>query len=205
MNLTLLGVGFSYIRKHALQSFLLVLGIALGVALVTSVDLANKSAALSFSLSTEAFSGGATHRISGRNGSVDERVYVELIKRGINNTVPYIEDYVNAPELDGRTLRLIGIDPFSSLNSSESILSQDLPPETFTSLLTEPGAVLVPGSLSDSEGISKGDVLQISYGSVMDKVQVIGFIEPESSGRAIGIDGIIVSDISTAQELLNTT
>lgn len=203
MNLTLLGVGFSYIRKHALQSFLLVLGIALGVALVTSVDLANKSAALSFSLSTEAFSKGATHRITGRNGSVEEGVYVDLIKQGVSNVLPYVEDYINVPALDGRALRLIGIDPFSSSNSSESILDQDLPPETFSSLLTAPGAVLLPKSLSDSEGISKGDQLQITYGSMSEKVRIIGFIEPDRSAGAIDLDGIIISDISTAQELLN--
>lgn len=205
MNLTLLGVGFSYIRKHALQSFLLVLGIALGVALVTSVDLANKSAALSFSLSTEAFSGGATHRITGRNGSVDEGVYVELVKRGISSAVPYVEDYVNVPGFDGRTLRLIGIDPFSSLNSEGSILNQDLPPETFSSLLTEPGAVLLPKSLADSEGVSEGDEFQIIYGSLSESVKVIGFIEPETSTQQLGLDGIIVSDIAASQELLNKT
>ena len=205
MNFTLLGVGFSYIRKHALQSFLLVLGIALGVALVTSVDLANKSAALSFSLSTEAFSGGATHRITGRNGGVDEGVYVELKRKGIDNAVPYVEDYVNVPGFDGRTLRIIGIDPFSSLDSGQSFLSRDLPPDTFSSLLTEPGAVLIPESLADSEGISKGDIFKIIYGSASDSVKVIGFIEPEKSAGTMGLEGIMVSDIATSQELMNKT
>ena len=205
MNLTLLGVGFSYIRKHALQSFLLVLGIALGVALVTSVDLANKSAALSFSLSTEAFSGGATHRITGRNGSVDERVYVELIIGGINNAAPYVEDYVNVPGFDGRTLRLVGIDPFSGLNSGYGIFDESLPPETFSSLLTTPGTVLISAALADREGLSKGDRIQIEYGSDTREVLVIGLIEPQKSGGMNGLDGVLVSDISTAQELLNKT
>jgi len=205
MNLTLLGVGFSYIRKHALQSFLLILGIALGVALVTSVDLANKSASLSFSLSTEAFSGGATHRITGRSGSVDERVYAELVTEGINNAAPYVEDYVNVPGFDGRTLRLIGIDPFSSLNSGQGILGNDLPPETFSSLLTMPNTVLISTALADREGLSKGDKLQIEYGSDTREVLVIGLIEPQKSGSVSGLDGVLVSDISTAQELLNKT
>jgi putative ABC transport system permease protein len=205
MKFTLLGVGFSYIRKHGLQSFLLVLGIALGVALVTSVDLANKSAALSFSLSTEAFSSSSTHRITGRNGSVDERVYVELSKLGINNAVPYVQDYVNVPEFEGRTLRLIGIDPFSSISSEQGIFNKDLPPETFSSLLTEPNTVLISEALADREGISKGDSLRIMYGSVSETVRVIGLIEPEGGGAARGLQGVIVSDISTAQELLNKT
>ena len=201
MNTTLLGVGFSYIRKHALQSFLLILGISLGVALVTSVDIANKSAALSFSLSTKAFTDAATHRIMGSNGGLDEGTYASLINNGFTNTMPYVEDYVNAPSLNDRTLRLIGIDPFSTLNSRDENVKNSLPQESFTKLLTVRGAVLIPKTLSERDGIRTGDEIEVLHGSRRAKVRVVGLIEPED-GQVSPLQNVIVSDISTAQELL---
>ena len=40
----LLKLGFSHANRHRLQSALLIIGIALGVALVVAVDLVNSSA-----------------------------------------------------------------------------------------------------------------------------------------------------------------
>lgn len=205
MNTTLLGVGLSYIKKHLLQSFLLVLGIALGVALVTSVDIANKSASLSFSLSTQSFTKGATHRITGNTGSFDESVYVRLVKEGIKGAVPYVEDYITIDSNGQKTVRLIGIDPFASFGLGQGIFQRDMPPETFSSLLTEPGTVLLPLSLSESEGIIKGDNVSIIHSSGNKVLKIVGVMEPENPGSENSEQGILVSDISTAQELLGKT
>ena len=56
----------------------MVLGIALGVAVVISIDLANASAGRAFALSTETVTGKTTHQIVGGPQGVDEKVYVNL-------------------------------------------------------------------------------------------------------------------------------
>ena len=54
-----------YLLRHPWQFGLAVLGVALGVAVVVSIDLANASARRAFTLSTEAVTGRATHQVAG--------------------------------------------------------------------------------------------------------------------------------------------
>ncbi len=208
MNYPLLNVGFSYIRKHLVQSSLLVLGIALGVALVVSVDLANQSANRSLALSTETFTGGVTHRITGDNGGIDENLYRDLkVGLGIQGVIPYVEDYVNAARIDGRPLRLIGIDPFSAMDSASGArgMFDRLPPAAFGELLTEPGAVLISGNLASEYDIDAGDTLELEYGARRISVRLAGLVDSGDRNISRGMDGVLIADISTAQELLDKT
>jgi putative ABC transport system permease protein len=64
--------------RHPLQFAIMTLGIALGVAVMVSIDLANASAARAFDLSASAVAGRATQAIVGSGQGVDESVYVRL-------------------------------------------------------------------------------------------------------------------------------
>jgi hypothetical protein len=64
--------------RNPIQFAIMVLGIALGVAVMVSIDLANASAARAFDLSASAITGRATHSIVAGEQGVDEAVYVRL-------------------------------------------------------------------------------------------------------------------------------
>ena len=49
----LLLIALRHSTKHPVQSLLLILGVALGVAMIVAVDLANSSASQAFALSTD--------------------------------------------------------------------------------------------------------------------------------------------------------
>ena len=57
--------GVRYLLSRPWQTALSVLGITLGVAIVVAIDLGNQSAKHAFSLSSDAVTGAATHRIVG--------------------------------------------------------------------------------------------------------------------------------------------
>ncbi len=57
----LLRVGWRFLLRRPWQTCLMILGIALGVAVVVSIDLANASAERAFDLSTQTVAGKATH------------------------------------------------------------------------------------------------------------------------------------------------
>ena len=54
------------------------LGIALGVAVVVSIDIANQSASRAFGLSARQVAGNATHQVLGGPSGLDEAFYVRL-------------------------------------------------------------------------------------------------------------------------------
>jgi putative ABC transport system permease protein len=98
-----------------LQYLLCILGIALGVAMLVSIDLASGSAQRAFSLSTDAITGRTTHRLVAIGpGGVPDSSFVALRRRFPEiPAAPVIEAYGRAEELDGELLRVVGVDLFS--------------------------------------------------------------------------------------------
>ena len=77
------------LRTHPWQLGLTILGIALGVAVAVSIDLANGSALRAFGLSTEAVSGKATHQIVGGPSGVPDDLYRRLrLELGVRRAAP---------------------------------------------------------------------------------------------------------------------
>ena len=75
-HLTLIALRHS--TRHPIQSFLLVLGVALGVAMIVAIDLANSSASKAFALSTDSIVGKATHQIVATPGDLPSSLYRRL-------------------------------------------------------------------------------------------------------------------------------
>src|SRR5262245_60475769 len=104
MTPTLLKRSLRYLLKHPWQVVLAILGVALGVAVVVSIDLANGSAKRAFALSAETVAGRATHQIAGGPDGLDEAVYRKLrVELGIRAAAPLVEGYAAAPSHPGLT------------------------------------------------------------------------------------------------------
>ena len=82
-----------YIFKHKLQFGLSILGIAIGVAIIAAIDIANISTSKAFNLSLNSVTGKATHRIISTSGSIPDSVYSFLrIQKGLKDIAPVVED-----------------------------------------------------------------------------------------------------------------
>ncbi len=204
MNYPLIRVTLGFIKHHLLQTILLVVGIAFGVALIVSVDIANQSASRSFALSKEILSTKSTHHVVGAYSDFDESIYKDLkIKLGIRNLAPVVEEYVNVPALGGRAVRLVGTDLFADLffyDSQNSPLT-NLTGKALNLLLTKSGTALVSPDLIQTETVEE-DVLELNYGSKSLNLKIIGVIDSQNSKLSESVGGLILTDISTAQELL---
>lgn len=205
MNYPLIHVTLGFIRKHLLQTILLVIGIAFGVALIVSVDIANQSASRSFELSKEILTTKSTHHILGSYSDFDEEIYQDLkLQLGVSNLAPVVEDYVNVPQLNDRAVRLLGTDFFADVifygnqNSPLSNLSR----QTLNDLLTKPGAALVSSDLIQDGVVEVGKVLEANYGSDKVNIEIVGIIESPDDELSKSLGGLLLTDISTAQELL---
>ncbi len=105
-----------HLVRHPWQFGLAVLGVALGVAVVVSIDLANASASRAFTLSTEAITGRATHQVAGGPEGLPDDTFRRLVLETGIPAAPVVEGYVLVPGRDGkprRILHVLGIDPFS--------------------------------------------------------------------------------------------
>lgn len=207
----LLYTGWRYLLRHPWQTFLMILGIMLGVAVVISVDLANASASRAFDLSTESVAGKATHQITGGPQGLDENVYSLLSQQGwMIPMAPVISDYASSPELGNRTLQLLGVDPFAEppfrnyLNNSAastSTMPVGASADHLVDFLTQPGAVLVSEENAERHQLEIGQTISLEVAGQIQTVTIAGLIKPSDSLSRRALEGLILADIATAQEL----
>ncbi|MBZ0290647.1 MAG: ABC transporter permease, partial [Anaerolineae bacterium] len=152
------------ISRRIFQSVLFIIGVALGVAMVIAIDIANGSASRAFFLSPESVTGKATHQIVGGPTGLPTELYTQIrLDLGLRASAPVVEDYVRVMELGDRPLRLLGVDmfaepPFRSYLTGVAV--QGANPETataFNAFIAEPDTVLMSQTLADRYGIQPGD------------------------------------------------
>jgi putative ABC transport system permease protein len=194
--------GLRHLFRHPLQLMFGVFGVALGVAAVFSIDLANESALHAFRISAQTVSGRATHRIVGGPSGLEETLYATLRLHGRVRTIaPIVEGYALVPARPGLTLHILGVDPFAEApfrNYTPGTSAGDVIPR----LLTRPGAVLLLEGTAKRLGISPGDALPLRVGLESRNVTLAGFLQPGDEVTLQALETTAVADISTAQELL---
>ncbi len=204
--MTLLKTGLRYLMRRPLQSILCILGVALGVAMVIAIDLANGSAARAFELSTETVAGRATHQIVGSGAGLDEAIYRRLkVGLGVREAAPVVESYAIAVELDQQPLRVLGVDAFAEA-PFRSYLGQGNAPlrqNDLTDFFVRPDALLIGQETAARYGLRLGDALTLRAGDARRTMRIAGILNPADERSRRALDGLAIVDISTAQELFN--
>jgi len=119
MNRLIARIGRADLARHPLQTGLAMLGVAIAVAVVVAVDLANYSAREAMRVSLESVTGSATHQIVGGPTGVDGRLYTRLrTDRGLRRAAPVIQGGVVRADGSGRALTLLGVMPLPKAPSS---------------------------------------------------------------------------------------
>ncbi len=218
MNRTLYNVGWRYQLCHPWQTFLMILGIALGVAVMVAIDLANSAASRAFDLSTDAVAGRATHQVIGGPAGLDEAVYTQLRAAGVRDVAPVVTDYVTSPQLGDRPLQLLGVDPFAEApfrsylagatagaqGSSYGGAAPGTPVglDQLVAFLTRPGALLISEGLAAEYGLAVGDAVSLDASGRASTGVIVGLLRPEDGLTRRALDGMILADIASAQEAL---
>ncbi|MBI4787124.1 MAG: ABC transporter permease [Chloroflexi bacterium] len=207
MRLSLLKTALRDQLRRPWLLLLMILSVALGVAVVVSVDLANQSATRAFKLSADAVVGKATHQIVGGVNGIDESVYRVLrVQHGYRLSAPVVEGYARALELGRQTQRVLGVDlfaetPFRTYFSS----STQVPLESFAAFLTQPGAVLISADTAQRFNLQTGDRMTLVVESRQHVVTIAGLLKPPNDVSARALEGLMLADIATAQELFAMT
>lgn len=229
MTRQLARIAVRHLARHPWQLGLAVLGIALGVAVAVSIDLANESARRAFSLATVAVTGRATHQVvGGPSGLPDDFYRVLKVDLGARLAAPVLSGDVATADRPGRTFTVLGVDPFAeapfrpyldaegvrTAGTAESGSSppgaaagerRDPPPRdrlsTVAALVTRSGTILMARPTGRELGIGVGDRLAVRAAGIRRELTVAGLLDPGDEASARALDGLLVTDISTAQEI----
>jgi putative ABC transport system permease protein len=201
--------------RHPLQFAIMTLGIALGVAVMVSIDLANASASRAFDLSASAVTGRATHSIVGSAEGVDESFYVKLRtgqlwqSMGLQSA-PLVIAYTASPQLGEIPFTLLGIDPFAEAPFRSYLGSGGEGfDESIAALLLVPDSILLSSQTAGRYGLhpcppqalDDSCRLQLTINGETRSVHLTGLLEPSDDFSRRALDTLILTDIATAQSL----
>jgi putative ABC transport system permease protein len=197
------------ISRRFLQSLLFVIGVALGVAMVIAIDIANSSSSRAFDLSTESVTGKATHQIIGGPGGLPSAIYTQLrVDLGLREAAPIVTEYVRGVDLGDQPLRLLGIDTFAEppfRNYLSTVEVEGGAQTTFDALnafIAEPGTILMSQTLATRFGIKPGDSITLRPGNQRVDVRIVGLLRADDKASQEALDDLLLTDIATAQEIV---
>jgi putative ABC transport system permease protein len=194
------------LMRRPLQTALMILGIALGVAVVIAIDLANSSARTAFSLSTETVVGRATHQIEGGPSGVPDAFYRQLrVEWGYRLSAPVVEGVVVALDLDQQPLRLLGVDPLAEAPFRSYLSGAGANLGSLAELMAQPNTVAIGAGLADRYHLKIGDPLRVRLNDRLITLTIASVLTPQDAANRRALDGLLLADISTAQELLGLT
>ncbi|MBW4661949.1 MAG: ABC transporter permease [Drouetiella hepatica Uher 2000/2452] len=203
-NRPLWRLAWQRLRQRPLQYVLCILGIALGVAMMVSIDLANGSAQRAFSLSTDAITGRATHRIVAiAPTGVDESVYAKL-KRSVDRVpaAPVVEGYVRVSELGDQPMRLVGVDLFAESPFRSYFQDVGSQGTGFVQFLTQPDTLVLSKEIAAQYDLTLGATLHLDVAGQARTATLAGILETSDSLNRRALSNFLFADIATAQEIL---
>ena len=194
-----------------LRSSTTVLGIALGVAVVIAIQLANDSSVRGFEEAIETVSGKTSLEILGPGLGIEEGRLVELAwLKEFGQVSPIIEGSALAspsPDVE-EWMRVLGVDilrdrSFRDYQLLEFAEQRREPrPQEFLDLLLDSHSVVLTEKFAKRHGITVGSSLRMTFGDNAESFRVKGLLKNEGPARTL--DGnFVLMDIAAAQLCLD--
>jgi putative ABC transport system permease protein len=182
------------------------LGVAVGVASVVSIQIININALGAFEGSLRAVSGEADLSVVGRTPVVAEEVYPQVLAaRGVKAAWPLYRVEVALANRRGFFLEIVGFDLFAPLD----LPWEDMPRSAegggplidLTSALGDAGWVAVSPALAEEMEWEKGDRIEVTIGSRRAEL-FVGALVDFQKATPLASRRLAVMDIAQAQGLL---
>ena len=197
----LLRAGLRHLSQHRWQALLALTGIALGVAVVLAVELANSGARAAFQHSAQQLQGKATHRLVLPGASLPDDVYVRLQgEAGRPPMAPVASDRVRVAGREGR-YRLVGFDLFAEAPFRSQLAGLSNAGGFVRDWLTQPDALVLGQATARALAVGEGDTLDIVYQGRPVTLRVLR-VEAQPGSA---VQDLLLVDIATAKSILGLT
>lgn len=198
------------LRFNYVRSCLTIFGIALGVAVLLAITLANDTALTKFKDTVDRVSGRANLELRSTSTPWMNEEYLSNIRwlwdSGIKFT-PIIEDNVLFHDADGPLVQLIGMDMLADevfKSYEEASDTQSAGKADVDVSVLEPKAALVGSKLAAAYNLKKGSKFKLLVNEAPQVFTVSRVLTNKGLGGAFS-GNLVVMDIRTAQQALNST
>ena len=191
------------VRQGKTLAILAVLGVALGVASVLSIQILSASALSAFRGSAKAVSGDSDFTIVGNTPTLPESLLIAVWGTpGVTSAWPVCQTSVAVEGVPALRLDILGVDVLSPgpwpVNADRA--PGDALRDSLAARLSIPGWVAVSSALAREHKWTVGDSIRVSQGSAVRMLH-IGSLIDFSSVSPLASRRLAVMDIASAQDL----
>lgn len=204
-----------HLAQERLRAGATIFGIALGIAVIVAIQMANASSIRGFEQALDLVAGRTTLEVVGPVVGVDERRLADIAwLRDYGVVSPVIDADVQVRPSDGsaETVRVLGVDllrdrplrdyvvtsrPASRPETSAEAREAGTDPDLLASLF-DVDAIVLTTSFAERHGVRVGDTVELSLGDRLRNFRVRGLLAAEGPARALG-GNFGLMDIGTAQ------
>lgn len=164
MNRHLLGAMLAHWREGRTLTLLTILGVALGVASVVSIQTLNQGALAAFDGSMQAVSGEADLVVQGKGPRLDEAVYAAVLARPeVAAAWPLVRSWALIADGKQRYLDVVGVDVLSPVDFPVDVgRAGQGPLAGLGEMLGRPGWIALTPEYADELGLAVGDTFAVA-------------------------------------------
>jgi putative ABC transport system permease protein len=189
-------------RKHPGRALTVLLGIALGASVFTSVRLSIHASLDSFSRSMELIAGQADRVLIRPGGRVPEQLVVKILKHPlIESASPVLTIYIRPGQPNSDSFLLIGFDALldASFRDWKIAGENQKGVDSWLTLLRDPYTLFIGKTLANEHQWRQGDVIYLENARQTARFRIAGTLV--SQGLALAEGGrVALTDIATFQE-----
>ncbi|MBI3457356.1 MAG: ABC transporter permease [Candidatus Rokubacteria bacterium] len=187
----------AHVRGGPVLYLLTVVGVALGVASVLSIQIINRNAIAAFAAGVQAVSGEADLSVLGRTPTFPERLYADVLAEpGVAAAWPLYRIDVALADRAAFFLEVVGIDLFTPVR-----VPWRGEPQELADALRRPGWVAITPGLAATMGWHLGDAFEVTSGSRRVRLVVGALVDWKRRSPRAG-SRLALMDIAQAQGLL---
>ena len=193
-------ISLRHLRHSPLRSGLVVLGISLGVCMLTAVLATNDSLVSAFEDMVDRVAGKADLTVAGSDSGIPSSLTGEIAEvEGVEHAAAMLEVVTRSADGKGGSLLVLGVDflgdtfflPFAQEGEHQVV-------EDPLAFVNDPTAILVSRKLALSRGLKVGDSLPLATSNGVTTFYVRGLLEDNGPAASFG-GQVIVMFIDAAQ------
>ncbi len=194
-----------HLRTHPFRALTVLLGIALGASVFTSVRLAVHATVESFSRSMDLIAGRADAGVVAAGGRVPDALVAPLLRHpAVQSASPVLSAYVRPAE-EAEPFLLIGVDPVLDRDLRAWSLPQNASSARLSrvDLMTDPYTLVIGAKLAQQFNWRPGQYIRLIHSQKTAAFTLLDILEPTGLAQVEG-GRVALCDIATFQEFTGT-
>ena len=189
-----------HFKRHQLRTWLTLLGIALGVAVIASISIVNRTLSVSFQRTIDLIAGKAVLQVVNAESGVKESFY-PLIRdtAGVKEAAPAVEGFLPLVDFKGERLFVYGVDFLTDFFIRDhQFAGTSFSFDSALNFIARPDSIALTESLSRRLGLPVGSKVTLNTSVGTQDYTVRGLLKEQGTAKVFG-GSFALMDLPVAQ------